>query len=144
VPRLNLSSSSLAPGPPQRHTRPGEAELSAEHLPLRQLPLPPDGLGEDTMAELAIQPPTLGDDTDLSIECSQEEVEAAPRDFLAENLKVCRREGTGRASAASSAAAQPRHRAGAVPRYLKVRGGGGWTHPSRRGRPSGERRRSRG
>ena len=45
------------------------------------------GFGEDTALELAICPPTLGDDTDQAIESTMDTT-GPPRDFVQENMKV--------------------------------------------------------
>merc|ERR1712059_28882 len=42
------------------------------------------------------------------------------KDFVSDNMKVTRKEFTGRSSVASSCP-QPRHKAGTVPKYLKAR-----------------------
>ena len=48
-----------------------------------------DEKGEDTALELAICPPTLGDDTNLeAINSTMETTEGGPRDFVQENMKV--------------------------------------------------------
>jgi len=78
------------------------------------------GFGEDTALELAICPPTLGEETNLGINSTLDTTATVPRDFVQENMKVTRKELTGRSSAASSVAV-PNHKAGAVPKYLKAR-----------------------
>jgi len=121
VPRLQLDCSNTSSvgtarqqGRPQARSR-REEDLSAEFLPSQQVP--PPLLGNDTMAELALNAPTLGDDTAGTLESSLDT--NASRDFVSENMVVTRKEVTGRSSVASSV--MPKHRAGAVPKYLKAR-----------------------
>ena len=52
------------------------------HLPLPCLQ------GEDTALELAICPPTLGEETNLGINSTLDTTATVPRDFVQENMKV--------------------------------------------------------
>jgi len=69
-------------------------------------------------AELALSPPTLGDDTVTSTTMDSDE----STDFILQNMKVTKKELTGRNSVASTTASTTtRHKTGTVPKYLKAR-----------------------
>ena len=123
VPKLNLAldvtSRSQLPGfgGGQRPSRLEEDELSAEFLPSHNTSNMRPELGNLTQAELAINVPTLGDDTlVVNDETDTFEMEKST-DFVRANMKVSPKKimNSGRTSAASTVITA-KHRAGSVPK----------------------------
>ena len=122
VPKLNLAldvtSRSQLPGfGGQRPRRLEDDELSAEFLPSHNTSNMRPTLGNVTQAELAINVPSLGDDTiiNLNDESDTFEMEKS-NDFVRANMKISPKKiNSGRTSAASTVITA-KHRTGSVPK----------------------------
>ena len=122
VPKLNLAldltSRSQLPGfGGQRPSRLEDDELSAEFLPTHNISNLRPTLGNVTQAELAISPPTLGDDTIININDESDTFEMEKTtDFVRANMKISPKKiNSGRTSAASTVITA-KHRTGSVPK----------------------------
>ena len=122
VPKLNLAldltSRSQLPGfGGQRPSRLEDNELSAEFLPTHNISNLRPTLGNVTQAELAISPPTLGDDTIINIHDESDTFEMEKTtDFVRANMKISPKKiNSGRTSAASTVITA-KHRTGSVPK----------------------------
>lgn len=128
VPGLNLSavSSMVSSHKPRSSRSPLEEQLSAVQLPNLEIEQP-RMFGDDTEAELAICPPSLGEDTiNCSLDHSTHTTQTTqPTISTTHNTKVTSPKVTkkivsGRSSAISCSP-QHKHKVGKIPNYLKVR-----------------------